>query len=113
MSIPATTEAATQRACLQWLSLKGYLHWRANAAAVPLPDGKGFRRFSGLRGVADVLAVLPPDGRLLACEIKGPRGKLRPEQAVFLDAVRAAGGLSMVVRSLSELIAALAAEGYA
>jgi hypothetical protein len=35
------------------------------------------------------------DGRLLGVEVKGPAGKLRPEQAVFLDRVRAAGGAGL------------------
>ena len=33
------------------------------------------------------------DGRLLGVEVKGPPGKLRPEQAAFLERVPSAGGV--------------------
>ena len=39
----------------------------------------------------------------MACEVKGPVGKLRPEQAVFLDRIRAAGGVAFVARDCRDV----------
>jgi len=63
-------------------------------------DGR-FIRF-GFTGCPDVLGMLR-DGRLLGVEVKGPLGKLRPEQAVFLERVRAGGGVAFVARDLRDV----------
>lgn len=44
-------------------------------------------------------------------ECKRPGGKLRPAQAAFLDNVRRAGGLAIVVSDVRQLGEALDAEG--
>lgn len=116
-------ESAVLKDCLRYLiTVRGLLAWRANQIPVPLPGGKGFRKFAGRRGVSDILAILPagrdplgeemPPGRMLAVETKSDTGRLRPDQAVFLDAVNRSGGLGLVVRSVGELIDGLQAEGY-
>jgi hypothetical protein len=64
--------------------------------------GARFVRF-GWPGCPDVLGQLN-DGRLLGVEVKAPKGKLRPEQAVFLDRVRAAGGVGFVARDLRDVV---------
>ncbi len=108
------TESQLVRACLQYLTLQGFLCWRANAAAVPLKGG-GFRRFAGIRGVADILCVLGPStgrpGVLLAVECKSATGRMSPHQEWFRDALTVAGGLYVLVRSLADLEAGLRAEG--
>ena len=102
-------ETAIVRQCLDYLAARKIFAWRQNAAAVPLPGG-GFRRFSGLRGVADILGVLDK-GRFLAVEVKSPKGKTSPEQDAFLDAVTALGGVACVVHSVDELEADLREAG--
>ena len=67
--------------------------------------GGRFVRF-GWPGCPDVLGQLR-DGRLLGCEVKGPAGKLRPEQAVFLDRIRAAGGVAFIARDCHDVLRAL------
>ena len=104
----APTEAATLRACLDYLTLRRVYHWRANQGAIPCKGG--YRRFTGLLGVSDVLGCLP-GGRLLAVEVKSPTGRLRPAQAVFLDTVRTLGGLAIVARSVADLESALREAG--
>ena len=64
--------------------------------------GGRFVRF-GWPGCPDVLGQLM-DGRLLGCEVKGPAGKLRPEQAVFLDRIRAAGGVAFMARDCHDVL---------
>lgn len=106
-------EKDIQRACLDYLAARGILAWRANQIPVPLPGG-GFRRFSGLRGVSDILGILPQTvdtvghgqatfGNLLAVEIKRPGGKLSPDQEWFLSEINRRGGIGICVRSVDEL----------
>ncbi len=96
-------EAAVLRACLKLLTLRRVFHWRSNNTGVYDPTRKVFRSFSGLRGVADVLCVLPPQGRLLALEMKAADGRQSKHQAAFQASVEAAGGIYAVVRSDLEL----------
>jgi VRR-NUC domain len=50
----------------------------------------------------DVLGQLR-DGRRLGVEVKAKTGRLRPEQAVFLERIRRAGGLALVARDLRDV----------
>lgn len=67
--------------------------------------GGRFIRF-GWPGCPDVIGQLR-DGRFLGCEVKGPTGRLRPEQAVFLERIRASGGVAFVGRDCTDVFAAL------
>jgi hypothetical protein len=107
-------ESDVLRACLQWLTLKGVFHWRQNQGAIPLPGGKqGYRKFVGMKGVSDILGVLPLRvetqgktmiyGVLLAVEVKREGEKLRIEQEEFLRRVEEAGGIGVCVHSVAEL----------
>src|SRR5437016_3713386 len=101
-------ESGVLSACLQWLQLRGVWCWRQNQGAIPLPGG-GFRRFCGLKGVSDILGILPQTvrvlgdaapvtfGNLLAVETKRPGEKLRPEQEEFLRRVNELGGIGLCV----------------
>ena len=51
----------------------------------------------------DVLGQLR-DGRLLGVEVKGPTGKLRPEQSVFLERIRGAGGVAFMARDCRDVL---------
>lgn len=64
-------------------------------------EGDRFIRY-GWRGCSDVLGQLK-DGRFLAVEVKAPGGRLRPEQAAFLEQVAAAGGVAFVARSCADV----------
>ncbi len=104
-------ESDLVRTCLQWLTLHGIFCWRSSNHAVRrVAKGREFYAFHGLRGVSDVLAVAP-GGRLICIEVKARSGKLRPDQALFLDEVNRRGGVGLVVRSLADLEAGLRAEG--
>lgn len=118
----AATESDVLRACLDLLRLRGIFAWRSNTAGVRRRDraGREFWAHHGLKGCADILGILPKvcpacgnwrPGTLLAVETKRPGGKLTQAQKWFLDAVRQAGGLSLVVRDVRELDEALRREG--
>lgn len=94
-------ETQVLRACLDYLSYRGIFHWRANQGAIPLPGG-GFRRFVGMKGISDILGVLP-GGRFLAIECKRPGGRESPSQVEFQERVVSLGGVAMCVSSVEEL----------
>jgi len=108
----ATRESDVVTGCLEYLSYRGILAWRSNNTGIYDPVKQRFRSFRGLRGVSDILGVLPPEGRMLAVECKAPKGWLSQEQAVFLDRVLAAGGLALVIRDVADLARAMGEEGY-
>jgi len=72
---------------------------RQNSGAAKV--GNRFIRF-GWPGCSDVIGQLR-DGRFLACEVKAPKGRVRPEQQVFLDRVRAGAGVAFVARDLRDV----------
>jgi hypothetical protein len=106
-------ESNVLSACLQWLTLKRVFHWRQNQGAIPLPGGR-FRRFVGMKGLPDVLAVLPQERDLAGrgterfavfcgIEVKRKGQRPRPEQQAFLDRLNAMGGVGVCVHSVAEL----------
>jgi hypothetical protein len=117
VGVKGTKEADVLRACLDYLRLRKICAFRVNTTGVYDPARKAFRSFRGLKGVADILGVLPRTldvggrrvtvGVFLSVEVKSARGRLTPEQAAFADAVRKAGGISLCVRSLKDLVDAL------
>jgi hypothetical protein len=42
-------------------------------------------------------------GRILAIEVKAPKGKVSPRQQQFLDTINEAGGLAFVAHSIEEV----------
>src|SRR5262245_16172162 len=108
----AARESDVLAACLQYLRWKGIYCWRQNQGAIPLRNGS-FRRFVGLKGVSDILGILPQtavlDGRevtfgvFLAVEVKQPGERPRPEQAEFLRRVEELGGVAIVAHGVDEL----------
>ena len=97
-------ERDIQKACLQWLALAKVFAWRNNSAAMVIGEGPS-RRFlrAGIVGGSDVLGILP-GGKLMALEIKRPGGKTTEAQEAFLQRVRDAGGVALVITSVEELI---------
>jgi len=85
-------------------ALKGHplVAWceRMNSGAARM--GTRFVRF-GWPGCPDVLGQLK-DGRLLGVEVKGPTGRLRPAQVVFMERIRAAGGVAFMARDCRDVL---------
>ena len=107
-------EAALQAAILRLLDLSPQVAWahRFNTGAHLLvsqdAQGRPTRRFVryAFPGCADILGQLI-DGRLLAIEVKAPRGRMTLEQGVFLITVNTAGGLGITARALEDVQDAL------
>ena len=73
---------------------------RMNSGAARI--GSRFVRF-GFKGCPDVLGQLR-DGCLLGVEVKAKTGRLRPEQTIFLERIRGAGGVAFVARDLRDVL---------
>src|SRR3990167_9865354 len=71
--------------------------WRSSSTVLFDPKLGKFRMSSKV-GVSDVLAILPPAGKLLAIEIKIGTDRLRPEQIGFFRNVENVGGLTFVAK---------------
>ena len=110
----STKETDIVRACLDWLALHRIKAWRTNNTGVFDPVRKIHRSFRGLRGVSDILGILPQTVRLadgsaetfgnfLAIEVKKPGEKPRADQDAFLRDIREQGGVAVCVHSLGEL----------
>jgi hypothetical protein len=113
-----TPEADLQRAVVQALRValprSAILHHSANEVTEPGP--RGARRQAILVGMgvhpgfADLVVFC--EGRVLFLELKSPKGRLRPAQAAFRDAVLAQGFGWALVRSLDDALGALADHGF-
>ena len=95
-------EAAALLEVLKALRAHPAVAWceRMNSGAARI--GSRFVRF-GFRGCPDVLGQLR-DGRLLGVEVKAKAGRLRPEQTIFLERIRGAGGVAFVARDLRDVL---------
>ena len=93
--------AAALMEVLKALSTHPAVAWceRMNSGAARI--GARFVRF-GFKGCPYVLGQLK-DGRLLGVKVKAKTGRLRPAQAVFLERIRGAGGVSFVGRDLRDV----------
>ncbi|MES2977908.1 MAG: VRR-NUC domain-containing protein [Pseudomonadota bacterium] len=95
-------EAAALVEVLKALRAHPVVEWceRMNSGAAKV-EGR-FIRF-GWTGCPDVLGQLK-DGRLLGVEVKARTGRLRPEQAVFMERIRRAGGVAFMARDCRDVL---------
>jgi len=98
----AKPEAAALKEVLLALTAHSAVAWceRMNSGAAKI--GNRFVRF-GWKGCPDVLGQLK-DGRLLGVEVKAGKGRLRPEQAIFLERIRLAGGVAFMARNCLDVM---------
>lgn len=102
-------EAAALVEVMKALSAHPAVAWceRMNSGAMRI--GKRFVRF-GWKGCPDVLGQLK-DGRLLGVEVKAEKGRLRPEQTIFLERIRLAGGVAFMARDCRDVFCELEKAG--
>lgn len=70
---------------------KGVFAWRASSTGI-YDRNKGHFRTAPKKGVSDILAVLPPTGKLVAIEVKIGKDRMSPEQTGFHKNVIRMGG---------------------
>ncbi len=98
-------EAVIQKAILSWLSDANILHWRQQSGVIHMGP---YRINMGIKGLPDIVVIVPPNGHLLGLEVKSQNGALRPSQIALRARLEAAGGTYVVVRSVREAADAVA-----
>lgn len=99
----AKPEKRLQNEVLKYLNLLGIFCWHAKNGGTFDPIRQVFRRNCTMKGVADIIGIIPDDGRILAIELKSKTGVVSPEQRLFLDRIKRDGGISGVARSIDDV----------
>lgn len=98
------TEAQIQQAIRLALGREhDVLLYRNSVGVAQTPDGRT-QRFGLCPGSADLIGI-GPGGRFLAIEVKTKHGRVAPDQARFIDLVRARGGIAGICRSVEDAVA--------
>lgn len=100
-------EREVSAAVTDYLSTRtDFFSWRANTSAGIAPSGQFMR--NGKKGQSDVQGIQFPEGRFFSFELKRERGGIvGPDQERWLANIQNHGGVSVVVRSVEDVIAAL------
>lgn len=97
---------ATQTGVLEYLELCGVpaVPVHTGPRVTPRPGG-GFdlRKNTAQHGLSDVIACLPPSGRMALIEVKSGRARRSAEQVRLQQRFADAGALCLVVRYLRDL----------
>ncbi len=84
------------------LSETGNLVFRANVGKVRMSDGRWFD--TGLpKGFSDLFGFRS-DGQIFFIEVKNQKGRVRPEQKIFLERAKSQGALAGVARSVEDAL---------
>jgi len=94
-------ESPLLREATLWLSARGFT-WRNNTGVAHNPETGQHVRF-GIKGGADLFDVVPPFGRFLGVETKARRGRQSDDQETFERAVRTAGGVYVLAKTLEDV----------
>lgn len=73
---------------------------RVNVGKVRTADG-GYFQSCDINGYPD-LTILTDDGRVIFCEVKAGKGRLRPDQVAFHEELRKRGHTVITVWSVEE-----------
>lgn len=99
------TETQIQSSILEFLGWKKILAWRCQAIPVPIRRGNQIVALRAANketvGIPDILAVV--NGQLLGIEVKGAKGKLRPEQEEWKMKLEQSGARWMLARSVQDV----------
>ena len=95
-------ESEIQSEIIKYLKKQGIFCWRNNNTAVYDPKINGYRSFTGLKGVPDILGILP-GGIFIGVEVKTPRGKQSADQVLFERRCKRLGGVYIVARSVKDI----------
>lgn len=101
---PALSANTLTKHALRMLDLNGFNVWRQNNVGVYDPVKKVFRKNSTTPGISDILGYHRKSGRIIACEIKAGNDRLSADQEMFLNGIKRAGGIALVVRKIDDLL---------
>jgi len=97
------SEATIQTAVLKYLHQQGHFCWRQNNLAVYDPKLGQYRAHTGLKGVSDIMCILPPTGQFVGIEVKTGKGAVSVDQLLFERRCRKVGARYHVVRSVDDV----------
>jgi hypothetical protein len=98
----ASTEKDTQKAILEYLTLKGHFVWRNNSGAFKTERG-GFYRI-GAAGSPDIIGVKKGDGKFIGIEVKSGGVKPTALQEQFLKDINDRGGIGIVAYNIDQVM---------
>lgn len=108
VSKPRSTpsEREIERAILTWLNYQPKTKaWKNKSTGTYDPIKKCFRRSSdpfSQKGTADILGIW--HGKMICIEVKSAKGRLTPEQKLFLQDMASLGAICLVARSLQDVL---------
>jgi VRR-NUC domain len=100
--VSVSSEGDVVRDCKDVLMNVGWVHWRSQSGSFRTTRGGWFR--TGVKGLADLCAIIPPRGRLMMIECKKEGGRLSDDQDRFLEWCGSQGALCVVIRDSSDLM---------
>lgn len=95
-----STEKPTQKAIIDFLTLKKIFHWRQNSGAMKTKHG--FYKFSSINGIPDIIAVV--NGKFIGIEVKDIKGKQSQSQKDFQKKLEEAGGTYILAKDVDTVI---------
>ena len=90
---PLTAEALLTRSVRSLLNAAQIFHWKV------------WQGLGSAPGVSDIIGI--HKGRMIAIELKAPKGTVSPAQEEFIRRINEAGGLAFVARTLDDVIEGL------
>lgn len=104
--LPDLKEKEIEKLILEWLNAQpGCKAWKNKSMGTFDPVKRIYRanhsRFSE-KGSSDILGIW--QGKMLCIEVKSRRGTLRPEQKDFLETMDSFGAITLVARSLHDVV---------
>ena len=103
-----TPEGAIQLKIMHYLRDEGILFWRHEPNTYNHALGRHIANPYAMKGVADILGVMPDGtGRMLAIEVKTPRGRQSADQKLFERRLKALNGVYILARSVDNVKEAL------
>jgi len=102
-----TKESYIQSQILDYLKYRGVFCWRNNTGATTYQRKDGRKQFLryGATGSPDIIGIFR--GKFLGIEVKNKLGKVTNSQRLFLDRIKAEGGIALVARSTEDVERAL------
>jgi hypothetical protein len=85
------TEKEIKRSIRRYLDMRGIFNWNQ------------WQGQMSVKGVPDIVGILPGGGRILAIEVKRPGGKASEAQAKFIESINKSGGVAFVASSVEEV----------
>ena len=96
------TEAELMREIQLAVTQEGHRVFRNNIGVCQTKSGEYIRYGVCNPGGADLIGWTK-EGRFLAIEVKGPKGRVSAQQNLFLQAVTRSGGVGILARSVDDV----------